>query len=68
VAAGTPAEKIGLQVGDVITVVADTKIGTVNDLIAALHAHKAGDKISVTWTTSGVPHTATATLIDGPAN
>ena len=68
VGTGTPAAKIGIQVGDVITAIANTKIGTVNDLTAALHAHKPGDKVSVTWTAAGVTHTATATLIAGPAN
>ena len=68
VGTGTPAAKIGLQVGDVITAVANTKIGTVNDLTQALHTHKPGDKVAVTWTASGVTHTATANLIAGPAN
>jgi S1-C subfamily serine protease len=69
VAAGTPAAKIGLHPGDVIVAVGSTKVTSVNDLTAALQAHKAGDKVTITWTTSaGATHSATATTIAGPAN
>ena len=68
VTAGTPAAKIGLQAGDVITAVGGTKVGSVDDLTQALASHKAGDKITVTWASSGVTHSATATTIAGPAN
>ena len=64
----TPAAKIGLQAGDVIVAVDGTKIGSVNDLTTVLHAHKAGDKVSVTWKRGGASKTASAALIPGPAN
>jgi S1-C subfamily serine protease len=68
VATGTPAAKIGLKPGDVIVAVGDTKVTSVSDLTLALQAHKAGDKVAITWTSEGVTHTATATTIAGPAN
>src|SRR5205814_2100770 len=68
VAAGTPADKIGLQPGDVITAIGNTKVTSVDDLTLALQAHKAGDRVTITWTTAGVNHSATATTIAGPAN
>lgn len=68
VTAGTPAAKIGLQAGDVITAIDGTRISSVKDLSAALKSHKAGDKVSVSWTRDGATKKATATLIAGPAN
>jgi serine protease Do len=43
------AEKAGLKKGDVITKVGDTKIETPDDLTKAIRAHKAGDKIDITY-------------------
>ena len=68
VSANTPAAKIGLQAGDVVTAVDGKAITSVADLSAALKGHKAGDKVSVTWTHDGSIKKATATLIAGPAN
>jgi S1-C subfamily serine protease len=68
VASGTPAARAGLQAGDVIVAVGTTKVGSNSDLAAALTAHKAGDSVKITWTTNGATHTATATLVAGPAN
>jgi S1-C subfamily serine protease len=64
----TPASKIGLRTGDMIVAVDGKPIASVSDLTTALHAHKAGDKISVTWTRDGATKSASATLIAGPAN
>jgi S1-C subfamily serine protease len=66
---GTPAAKIGLQVGDVLTNVDGHAIDSTQAVSAALDGHHGGDKVAVSWTDStGKAHTATATLIDGPAN
>jgi S1-C subfamily serine protease len=66
---GTPAEDIGLQVGDVLTNIDGHALGSVDSVTAALDGHHGGDKVSVSWTDSaGKTHTATATLAVGPAN
>jgi S1-C subfamily serine protease len=65
----SPAGRIGLQAGDVIVGVGDTTVGSIADLTATLHAHKAGDKVKITWIdAAGASQSATATLIEGPAN
>jgi S1-C subfamily serine protease len=69
VVSGTPADKIGLQAGDVLTNIDGKTIDTVDAVSAALESHHGGDKVPVTWTDAdGKTHTETATLADGPAN
>lgn len=46
---GSAAEKIGLKSGDVITKIDDKKIGSPDDLSAAVRKHKPGEKITVTY-------------------
>jgi S1-C subfamily serine protease len=67
VQSGSPAEKAGITVGSVITEVDGATIDSTQALGNALHQHKPGDKVSVTWYANGSPHTATVTLISGPA-
>jgi serine protease Do len=45
---GLCAAKAGLQVGDIITAVGDTKITSSNELIAAKNTYKAGDSAAFT--------------------
>ena len=68
VANASPAAAIGLQAGDLIIAAGTATINTPDDLTTALRAHKTGDKITITWTNGGVTHSATATLVAGPAN
>jgi S1-C subfamily serine protease len=69
VISGTPAAKIGLVAGDVITAIGGVSVSSGNELTTAIDQHHPGDTISVTWTdTSGVSHSATVTLAVGPAN
>jgi S1-C subfamily serine protease len=68
VATGSPAELAGMTQGSVITDVAGTPISTVAELGDALHSHKPGDQVQVTWTDmASSSHTATITLTTGPA-
>ncbi len=46
VTAGGPAEKAGIQVGDVITRVDDKDLGRGDDLAAVISAHKPGDTVT----------------------
>lgn len=70
VVAGTPAASAGLAAGDTITAVDGTSVTSADGLSTALGAHKAGDRVTITWVsgTTGATHHATVTLIAGPAN
>ncbi|MHB8465045.1 MAG: S1C family serine protease, partial [Acidimicrobiales bacterium] len=69
VPAGTPAARAGIAVGDVITSIDAKAVGSPEALTTLLHAHRPGDRVSVGWTdTSGATHTATVTLVAGPAD
>ena len=64
---GTPAEKVGLQVGDVITSFAGTKI-TSSDALSHLVDTKApGDTVTVTFVRGGKSRTVTVTLASRPS-
>ncbi len=47
VTAGSPAEKAGIQVGDVITAVDGKDLGRGDDLAAIIAAHKPGDTVTL---------------------
>jgi S1-C subfamily serine protease len=65
---GTPAEKAGLEAGDVITAIDGRSVDSNDGLSTRLHGHHPGDKVKVTWTdTSGDSQSATVTLTEGPA-
>jgi putative serine protease PepD len=64
VVAGGPAAAAGLQIGDVITKVGDTKVGTVDELIVALRQSKVGDRVDLTYTRAGQSQTGSVTLQD----
>jgi S1-C subfamily serine protease len=69
VVSGGPAETAGLAAGDVITAVGGTTVTSADDLSTALAAADPGDRVRVSWTdTTGTSHTATVTLIAGPAD
>ncbi|HEV7653518.1 MAG TPA: trypsin-like peptidase domain-containing protein [Mycobacteriales bacterium] len=65
----SPAAKAGLAEGDTITAVDGSTVDSSTALSAALAKHAVGDQVRLTWTdTSGTSHTATVTLIAGPAD
>jgi serine protease Do len=49
----TPAEKAGLQKGDIITKVGDKKIDSPSDLSGAIHAKKPNDEVEITYLRAG---------------
>ena len=64
-----PADQAGIGAGDVVTAVGGTTVADADDLTTALAAQDPGDRVSVTWTdTTGTSHTATVTLVAGPAD
>ncbi|HEY2599196.1 MAG TPA: trypsin-like peptidase domain-containing protein [Candidatus Dormibacteraeota bacterium] len=59
---GSPADSAGIVPGAIITKVGGTTITTSASLGTAIRSHKAGDRVSVTWTDQSGPHTSTLTL------
>jgi len=65
---GTPADKSGLADGDVVTSIDGHAVDSADALTAIMQQHHGGDKVIVGWVDpSGASHTATVTLIAGPA-
>ena len=64
---GTPAAAVGLSQGAVITAVDGARVRSADELGPILRTHAPGTSVRVTWIDSGGTHTATATLVSGPA-
>jgi len=67
VVAGSPAEHAGITAGSVITRVNSVVVDSATALGDALHQYKPGDQVKITWIAGSATHTATVTLISGPA-
>jgi S1-C subfamily serine protease len=68
VVSGSPAAAAGIGQDAVITTVNGGTIDSTTTLGTALHSHKPGEQVSVSWVDSGgTSHTATVTLGTGPA-
>jgi S1-C subfamily serine protease len=67
VEAGSPAAGAGITQDSVITAAAGATVTSTATLGAAIHTHRPGERISVTWVNQTGSHTATVTLIAGPA-
>ncbi len=61
-----PASKAGLQAGDVITAVDNTKLDDNHQLADLIQAHKPGDKVSLSVTRGSQNLTLTVTLGQSP--
>ncbi len=67
VAAGSPAEKAGLKVGEIITAVDGTPVDQQNSLSALITKHKPGDSVKLSvQATDGTQRDVSATLADHP--
>ena len=64
---GTPAAKAGITRLSAITAIDGTKITTADSLGPAIHVHRPGDHIRVTWVDKNGTHSATVSLVEGPA-
>jgi S1-C subfamily serine protease len=62
VTSGGPADKGGIQAGDVITQLADTPIDSSQALSTALATLKPGQQVTVTYLRDGASRTAKVTL------
>ena len=67
IAAG-PADKAGLQSGDVITYLDGEKIDNADELIVAIRSHAPGDKVEITFTRNGKSLKTSAILVAAPEN
>ena len=64
---GSPAERAGIQRGDVVTAVDGHDVASAAALHTALDPHRSGDTVTVAWTdASGKKHTARVRLGSGP--
>jgi S1-C subfamily serine protease len=64
---GSPADRSGVQAGDVLTAVDGDAVGSADALHAAVSAHQPGDTVKVAWTdAAGTRHSATLHLGSGP--
>jgi S1-C subfamily serine protease len=64
---GTPAARAGISEGSVITAIDGVEVSSIDELGSALHRHRPGEEVEVTWVDENGTHTATARLISGPA-
>jgi S1-C subfamily serine protease len=64
-----PADRAGINTGDVVTAVDGRTVTSANSLKSTLTGAKPGQQVRVTWTDqSGNSHSATITLTKGPAD
>jgi len=66
VAPGSPADKAGLAVDDVIVSFADKEITTAQELIKAIHSSQIGQEVEITYWRGKTKNTTHATLIERP--
>ncbi len=65
VATGSPAEKAGLMVGDVLTKIGDTTVSDAQSASTAVQTHKVGDDVAIEVTRDGKTVTVNVTLAAG---
>jgi len=59
---GSAAEKAGLNTGDIVTAVGDSRISDAASMTAAIRSRQPGDAVKLTYTRNGTSATTTATL------
>ena len=63
----SPASRAGLRAGDLVTTVDGQAIQSYSEMVAAIRAHKPGDKVTLGVIRGGSETTITATLTQRPA-
>ena len=66
VGVGSPADKAGLQAGDVTTKFGDEVITNVNELIQAIHSAEIGEEVEITYWRGDTEYTTRAVLAESP--
>jgi membrane-associated protease RseP (regulator of RpoE activity) len=64
VVSGSPADKAGLEVDDLITAVDGTAVTDATELATAIQGHDAGDTVAITYDRAGSSSTATVELAE----
>ncbi len=64
----SPAQTAGLQTGDIITAVDNTKVDATHSLTDLIAAHKPGDKVALSVTRNGQTQTINVTLGTSSSN
>ncbi|HWG98878.1 MAG TPA: trypsin-like peptidase domain-containing protein [Pilimelia sp.] len=59
---GSPADRVGLQAGDVVIRLGGTEINDADDLVSAVQTGKVGDRLELTFMRNGERRTTTVTL------
>jgi putative serine protease PepD len=67
ITAGSPADKAGLQDGDLVTKVNDTVVDSAETLVGAIRSARPGDKVVITYSRNGKTSTAAITLAEQKA-
>jgi len=68
VADGSPAQRAGMIIGDIILRMEDVKIGTIEDLLNEIHKRKIGEKVRITVFRRGFEQFFDVTLSKMPQN
>jgi len=63
---GAPADRAGLREGDVVIRLAGTRLGSFDDLRAAIRERRAGERVDVVFVRNGEQRSVTATLDAAP--
>lgn len=66
VVSGSPADKAGLQNGDIIIKINDTKLGEANSLSSVITQFNVGDTVTITYLRDGKSRTAKVKLTEAP--
>jgi S1-C subfamily serine protease len=66
VASGSPAATAGIRPGDVIVRVDSTSIGSAEDLVLAIRAHRPGDRVTISYWRGSVERSTTVVLGSTP--
>ena len=67
VASGSPADKAGLETGDVIISLEGKEISTAQELVQAIHSSQIGQEVEITYWRGETKNTTYATLTKSPA-
>lgn len=68
VSSGSGADKAGIQNGDIITKIGDTKITSATDAMVAVRSHNPGDKVTVEYNRNGESKSVEVTLGQDTSN
>ena len=66
IAPGSPADKAGIEPGDVIVGVDGQEITTAQELIQAIHSSQIGQRVKITFWRGNIKNTTNATLAERP--